>query len=255
MLRKTITAIVMTSILLLLSCSRNDRIIPKDVMSGIYYDIYMTDEAVNKEYKYRKMVDTMLLYEPIFKKYGYTTEDYIRSLHYYLARPDKFEDVFEDTKAMLERRKAQLESILEAEGKRPRLWSFTDSLELYTSDGIHAPSAVKSMRVMFFKPDTAVPSSPVIDTVFLERPTNAFMIFDDSASMAESRFKFYSTKGMMDDVKELMARRDSLESSVSDSLETNPVMKAPSLVTGDRFGPGRRTLRTHNVKNHKRTDK
>ena len=111
--------IILTAALVCLpSCRDRKDIIPKGTMSKIYYDIYMTDEAVDVNYGLRKMADTMRIYEPIFNKYGYTTEDYNRSVSFYLERPDKFESVFEDTKTMLEKRKAQLNAILEAEGKR-----------------------------------------------------------------------------------------------------------------------------------------
>ena len=105
--------IILTAALVCLpSCRDRKDIIPKGTMSKIYYDIYMTDEAVDVNYGLRKMADTMRIYEPIFNKYGYTTEDYNRSVSFYLERPDKFESVFEDTKTMLEKRKAQLNAIL-----------------------------------------------------------------------------------------------------------------------------------------------
>ena len=113
--------LILTAALLCLSSCRDRKdIIPKGTMSKIYYDIYMTDEAVDANYGLRRieavdanyglrrMADTMRIYEPIFNKYGYTTEDYNRSVNFYLERPDKFEDVFEDTKTMLEKRKAEL---------------------------------------------------------------------------------------------------------------------------------------------------
>ena len=204
--------IILTAALLCLSsCREKESIIPKDIMSQIYYDIYMTDEAVDVNYGLRRMADTMRIYEPIFNKYGYTTDDYNRSVNFYLERPDKFEDVFEDTKTMLEKRKAELNSILEAEGKRPRLWSLVDSLELYTSEGIHAGMVYKYMRVLFFKPDSTVPESPVIDSAFIERPVNQFLIFNDSALNADKDFTFHSTLGFMNEVNRILEIQDSIQ--------------------------------------------
>ena len=204
--------IILTAALLCLSsCREKESIIPKDIMSQIYYDIYMTDEAVDVNYRLRRMADTMRVYEPIFNRYGYTTEDYNRSVNFYMERPDKFEDVFEDTKTMLEKRKAELNSILEAEGKRPRLWSLVDSLELYTSEGIHAGMVYKYMRVLFFKPDSTVPESPVIDSAFIERPVNQFLIFNDSALNADKDFTFHSTLGFMNEVNRILEIQDSIQ--------------------------------------------
>lgn len=211
--------LILTAALLCLSSCRDRKdIIPKGTMSKIYYDIYMTDEAVDANYGLRRMADTMRIYEPIFNKYGYTTEDYNRSVNFYLERPDKFEDVFEDTKTMLEKRKAELNAILEAEGKRPRLWSLVDSLELYTSEGVHAGMAYKCMRILFFKPDSTIPESPVIDSALMERPVNRFLIFNDSALNADKDFTFYSTQGFMNEVDRLLEIQDSIQ-LIKDSIQ------------------------------------
>ena len=211
--------LILTAALLCLSSCRDRKdIIPKGTMSKIYYDIYMTDEAVDANYGLRRMADTMRIYEPIFNKYGYTTDDYNRSVDFYLERPDKFEDVFEDTKTMLEKRKAELNAILEAEGKRPRLWSLVDSLELYTSEGVHAGMAYKCMRILFFKPDSTIPESPVIDSAFMERPVNRFLIFNDSALNADKDFTFYSTPGFMNEVDRLLEIQDSIQ-LIKDSIQ------------------------------------
>lgn len=211
--------LILTAALLCLSSCRDRKdIIPKGTMSKIYYDIYMTDEAVDANYGLRRMADTMRIYEPIFNKYGYTTEDYNRSVNFYLERPDKFEDVFEDTKTMLEKRKAELNAILEAEGKRPRLWSLVDSLDLYTSEGVHAGMAYKCMRILFFKPDSTIPGSPVIDSAFMERPVNRFLIFNDSALNADKDFTFYSTPGFMNEVDRLLEIQDSIQ-LIKDSIQ------------------------------------
>lgn len=199
------------SLLCLPSCKDKEGLIPEDTMAQIYYDIYMTDEAVDVNYRLRRMADTMRVYEPIFNRYGYTTEDYNRSVNFYMERPDKFEDVFEETKTMLEKRKAELNSILEAEGKRPRLWSLVDSLELYTSEGIHAGMVYKYMRVLFFKPDSTIPESPVIDSAFIERPVNQFLIFNDSALNADKDFTFHSTLGFMNEVNRILEIQDSIQ--------------------------------------------
>lgn len=211
--------LILTAALLCLSSCRDRKdIIPKGTMSKIYYDIYMTDEAVDANYGLRRMADTMRIYEPIFNKYGYTTEDYNRSVNFYLERPDKFEDVFEDTKTMLEKRKAELNAVLEAEGKRPRLWSLVDSLELYTSEGVHAGMAYKCMRILFFKPDSTIPESPVIDSALMERPVNRFLIFNDSALNADKDFTFYSTQGFMNEVDRLLEIQDSIQ-LIKDSIQ------------------------------------
>lgn len=184
------------------SCLRNRDIIPEDVMSSIYYDMYMTDEAVKADLKYRRMIDTLMIYEPVFNRYGYTSEDYTRSVNYYLERPDRFLEVFEKTKHMLEMRGAELKKIIEAEENRPRNWPLIDSLEILTADGVHSPLMYKCLRMLFFKPDTLLQSSPLPDSSAMLRPRYPFMIFSDSALNSDSRFEFYSSLGFMLELKE-----------------------------------------------------
>ena len=243
------TLILLACTLSFLSCKRQEGIIPKDTMARIYYDIYITDEAVDSKYIYRKMADTMRVYEPIFNKYGYTTEDYNRSVAFYLERPDKFKDVFERTKEMLEGRRVELQDILEAEGKRPRLWSLVDSLELYTSDGIHIPRVFKNMRMMFFKPDSTVPCSPVFDSVFAERPVNTFLIFSDSAIHADEDFMFYKAYPFMDEIKRLIEIQDSIRLSIDSAAAESPEPATiPATIEDIRSGQMRETLkRRHNI--------
>lgn len=212
-------AVIVSALILIMSCSKKKDIIPEDTLSQIYFDMYLTDEAVSLNYKYRRMADTLNIYEPIFNRYGYTSEDFRRSVNFYLERPDRFEDVFANTKIMLEKYKRGIEAILEAEGKRPRLWPLIDSLELYTSEGIHIGRPYKNLRMMFFKPDSLIPDSPVIDSAFMERPVNTFLIFNDSALNADDSFRFYQAKAFMDEIKDYQAFQDSIAKSKIEGLK------------------------------------
>lgn len=208
MFRKTCIVLLSISLAAAITQScRNRGIIPEDTMAKIYYDMYMTDQAVKENVRFRRMTDTLLIYEPIFNKYGYTSEDYTRSVNIYLVKPEKMERIFEDTRTMLDKREAQLKIILEAEGKRSRKWTILDSLEILTADGISSGRFYKTLRMMNFKPDTLVPMSPVPDTSFMERPQNPFMLFNDSAMNADSKFEFYKTLGYMEELHSLRRSR------------------------------------------------
>ncbi|HIZ86420.1 MAG TPA: DUF4296 domain-containing protein [Candidatus Coprenecus stercoravium] len=236
MSKKTLLYLLLTAVMAasFSSCDRKRQgIIPKEVMSEIYYDIYLTDEAVRTRYTFRKMADTMRIYESIFNKYGYTTGDYNRSVEFYLERPDKFEDVFVTTKEMLEKRKAELNLILEAEGKRPRYWPLIDSMELYTSEGIHSPRAYKNFRMMFFKPDTTAPMSPIPDTAFMKRPGNPFAIYNDSALNADKHYEFYAAKEFMSEIRDYVILMDSLTVMAAKAAEAADTVATENSDTTD----------------------
>ena len=79
---------------LLASCSGRPRIIPRSTMAGIYADMFLADQWLSDHPDERKRVDTMLFYDPIFKRYGYSFEDYDASVQHYLKNPEKFAKVF-----------------------------------------------------------------------------------------------------------------------------------------------------------------
>lgn len=49
----------------------------------------------------RRQADTSAFYEPIFRKYGYTTLDYDRSVFKYLRDPEKFSKILSDVQEKL----------------------------------------------------------------------------------------------------------------------------------------------------------
>lgn len=77
------------------SC-RGPRMIPKDDLTDIYYDMFLLDQQVREDPELRSQADTTLVYEAIFNKYGYDTDDYLFSLETYLKDPERFARVLED---------------------------------------------------------------------------------------------------------------------------------------------------------------
>ena len=155
---KVISTIIAIS--LLLSSCRDETIIPRNTMSDIYYDIYLTEELIVSDVNNKALRDTTNIYETIFNKYGYTQEDYQKSVSYYMQRPDKFEKVFLRTKKKLEIKKVELERKFIAENKISRHWGFVDSLELFTSDTIQRNEYYRILRILFFEKDSLIPNSP-----------------------------------------------------------------------------------------------
>ena len=79
---------------LLPSCRRAKIMSPKD-MSDIYAEMYLADQWLSDNHSLRRKADTTRFYETIFRKFGYTFEDYDASVNYYLHKPDKYEKILE----------------------------------------------------------------------------------------------------------------------------------------------------------------
>lgn len=88
---KHLSAIAIT-LLLLTSCGNS--LIPRGKLSRIVADIYLSDKFVNNTAEMVSKADSTMLYEPILNSYGYTSDDFIRTIEYYVERPAKLKTVY-----------------------------------------------------------------------------------------------------------------------------------------------------------------
>ena len=130
-------------VLLLAVACRGPRVIPKDTMTDIYTDMFLADQMVRDADIPRAQMDTMLLYEAVFEKYGYDTEDYLYSLRFYLKDPERFGKVFENVAKRLEGEVEALKKIVEL---RNRLASKRDA-DYPLVDSLLAPFSKESVFV------------------------------------------------------------------------------------------------------------
>ena len=100
-------------VLLVAAACRGPRVIPKDTLTDIYVDMLMADQYVREENIQRKQLDTSLVYEAVFNKYGYDTDDYLNSVRFYLKDPERFAKIFEDVAKRLEGEVNALDKIIE----------------------------------------------------------------------------------------------------------------------------------------------
>lgn len=85
----------------LVSCTGRTRIIPRGILADIYADMFLADQWLADHPDERKSVDTMLFYDPIIKRYGYTFEDYDASVKRYMKDPEKFSKIFRNASKKL----------------------------------------------------------------------------------------------------------------------------------------------------------
>ena len=99
-------------VLLAVAACQRTRVIPKDTLVDIYTDMFLADQMVREENIPRVRMDTLLLYEAVFQKYGYDTDDYLNSVRHYLKDPERFGKVFENVAKRLEGEVDALDKII-----------------------------------------------------------------------------------------------------------------------------------------------
>lgn len=90
------------------SCSRDVRVIPPAKMSRIIADMLVADQWMQTYEETRNQTDTSLVYEVLFRKYGYTFKDYDSSVNYYLRDPSVLYGIVGKSMELLEERNAEL---------------------------------------------------------------------------------------------------------------------------------------------------
>lgn len=112
--------LVLFCLALTFSCSGGGKVIPKKKMVRIYADMFVADQWLNQNYKAERVADTSFVYEAIFEKYGYDSEDYRASVDYYIQDPDRFARILRQTVLELEDRmdeqKAELRKLRASSG-------------------------------------------------------------------------------------------------------------------------------------------
>ena len=134
--------VLLLAVVAVASC-RGPRVIPRAKLVDIYCDMFMADQQVRADRTSPEAMDSLLVYEAVFEKYGYDTDDYFHSLRYYLKDPERFAKVFEEVATRLQGQANALDPIIQHQdwvaqrmgAKRPQI------------DSILAPFSKDSMYV------------------------------------------------------------------------------------------------------------
>ena len=97
------------------------RRIPKDTLAAIYADMYISDQWLLRHQTERKKTDTLAIYEPIMKRYGYCFQDYDKTVLWYVEHPDRFQKVVTLTREILKKKHLELEGMLEIQEANRKL--------------------------------------------------------------------------------------------------------------------------------------
>ena len=104
-------AVLLAVLLCLSACGRKDKVIPRSTMSDIYADLFISDQWLREQPAAYMIADTTRFYEPIFRKYGYTTLDFRNSANYYLQDSRRFARILQKASSKLENHAKYLERL------------------------------------------------------------------------------------------------------------------------------------------------
>ena len=100
-------------LVLLSACSSGEKVIPGKEMVKIIGDMYLADQYIECRPEFRGQMDTLLLYEAVAQRHGYTFDDYRNSVAYYLEQGDEFKKMHLKARKTILKRKDELQKELE----------------------------------------------------------------------------------------------------------------------------------------------
>ena len=117
----------------LAGCSFNrTKVIPRGEMAEIYAEMLMADQWIIENSRTRTQADTSLVYEPIFQRYGYDTEDYRASVAHYMKDPERYSRILRETAEILDARILELKELKRIEDRRKSIVPYKiDRFRLY----------------------------------------------------------------------------------------------------------------------------
>lgn len=109
-MKHLIRTILLLTVLAALAACNKPRVIPDQRLADIFYDIYLTNAYVDR---HGINLDSMMIYEPIFKKYGYTVEDLHLTINSFSKRKSaRLSDAVELAIQRLERESDELNALV-----------------------------------------------------------------------------------------------------------------------------------------------
>ncbi len=101
-MRKALHIAALLLVAVMVSC-RGPRLIPREELEDIYYDMFLADQQIRDEVRLKRQADTMLVYEAVFNRYGYDTDDYLYTVRTYLKDPERFAKVLQNVSDRMQR--------------------------------------------------------------------------------------------------------------------------------------------------------
>ena len=103
---------VMLLLLALAGCRKGPKIIPQNDFGELYAELLLADQWVRLHPSEKRTADTTLVYAGILRKHGYTDEQVVASMKYYLRDPLRYKRAMDVAVARLEKHHNEVEAEL-----------------------------------------------------------------------------------------------------------------------------------------------
>lgn len=100
---------------LLMGCSQR-YVIPEEEMGNIYHDLFLLDRYLSDDPDSRFQTDSMFVYESVFEKYGYSSDEFLDALDQYFRHPEDLLEIMENVQARMKTEYDQITAEIDSAG-------------------------------------------------------------------------------------------------------------------------------------------
>ena len=108
--------------------------------------MFVADQRIGSDRKARSMADTSLVYEPIFEKYGYTSDDYRASMAHYIQDADRYAKILRETSAILN---AEIRHLKEEKKKLDSIEDAQEAVEDFAPERVFFMTALENPGLFY----------------------------------------------------------------------------------------------------------
>ena len=194
----TLVRTALFCILILISVGCKERgVIGKKAMIAIVKDIYLADQAIEQNPDLRAQTDSLTVYPAILAKYGYTTDDYSKSVAYYLQKGESYSKLLKEAQKQIEARVEVLDqeiARLRILSQGPKRWWALDSVRTMDTQELVYDPLLRGIRWLVV-PDEKLEKWKINDSAVVDIPQNPIW-WDNNIQVPLERehFTYYSKK-------------------------------------------------------------
>ncbi|MBS3805907.1 MAG: DUF4296 domain-containing protein [Bacteroidales bacterium] len=127
------------------ACRNEKKVIPREELVPVLVDIHLLDGAIRHS-RYRedvKIPDSIDVYEYVLDKHGYTQPQFDSSMNYYSRDPRRFEQIYQEVLARLNRMETEVREEKEERKKKNRPRKDKDLREADPDQPFKVPDELK----------------------------------------------------------------------------------------------------------------
>lgn len=138
--------VLIVNLIITQSCNKEKGIIAEEKFATILSEMYLADQYIERTPQLRGQTDTLVVYEALFRKHGYTSDNYKKSVEYYLQKGDSYKKLHQQAREILALRDGELKKLLDIKnGTLPKWWA-VDTIKTIKIENLREDTYLRALK-------------------------------------------------------------------------------------------------------------